>query len=143
MLAQIRAKAGQTRISYQIWSKLILIVNNFEHTKYNQLFRDQDTISISLLRRLSLNQTLWIQGPLSSRNKWTKKTTTAEVSVWRALNLLLIIEIEEQKQIMQLVGRNKISVMSQLSQKNGSVEERKFLGNDSQSTMRMQTNFSK
>ena len=66
-----------------------------------------------------------------------------EVSVWRALNLLLIIEIEEQKQIMQLVGRNKISVMSQLSQKNCSVEERKFLGNDSQSTMRMQTNFSK
>ena len=56
---------------------------------------------------------------------------------------LLIIEIEEQKQIMQLVGRNKISVMSQLSQKNGSVEERKLLGNDSHSTMRMQTNFSK
>ena len=114
MLVQIWAEAGQTRSSYQIWSKLILIVNNFEHTKFNQLFRDQD-ISISLLRRLSLNQTLWIQGLLSSRNKWTKKTTTVEVSVWRALNLLLIIEIEEQKQIMQLVGRNKISVMSQLS----------------------------
>ena len=55
---------------------------------------------------------------------------------------LLIIEIEEQKQIMQLVGRNKISVMSQLSQKNGSVEERKFPGNDSHSTKRMQTKFS-
>ena len=55
---------------------------------------------------------------------------------------LLIIEIEEQKQIMQLVGRNKISVMSQLSQKNGSVELRIIPGNDSHSTKRMQTKFS-
>ena len=64
-----------------------------------------------------------------------------EVSAWRVSNSLLIIEIEEQKQIMQLVGRNKISAMSQLSQKNGLVEERKFKDNENHSTMRLQTNF--